>query len=175
MQYIRTHKNDPYLRELMSRHYSQPRGFVGRQLCYIIEHDGIKYGASVWGSATKHLPGRQIIGSLNFGLSNLFFHIERVSEKYPFRNFATRCICDTSQIARRDYTAKYWDGVTWLETLVELPRTGECYRRAGWKLVGQTKGLTCKRIKGKGSDSWSGQRVWCDTNLRPKLVYQMIL
>lgn len=57
------------------------------------------------------------------------------------------------------------------ESLVELPRTGECYKRDGWTLVGQTIGYTCKRVAGKGTDNWSGKRVWDTKNLRPKLVF----
>lgn len=41
----------------------------------------------------------------------------------------------------------------------------------GWDLVGQTKGYTCKRGAGKGTDDWSGKRVWDTENLRPKLVF----
>jgi hypothetical protein len=36
--------------------------------------------------------------------------------------------------------------------------------------VGVTRGMTCKRVGGKGSDSWSGRRVWDEENLRPKRV-----
>lgn len=70
-----------------------------------------------------------------------------------------------------DWKQKYGDDVLWHETLVELPRTGDCYKKDGWRLVGQTKGYTCKRIAGNGTDSWTGKRVWDTENLRPKLVF----
>jgi len=54
--------------------------------------------------------------------------------------------------------------------LIEKPRTGECYRRAGWTQVGETKGFTCKRVAGKGTDSWSGKRIWNTIDLKPKIV-----
>lgn len=53
---------------------------------------------------------------------------------------------------------------------LEKPRTGNLYLRAGWEIVGETIGYTCKRVAGKSSDSWNGKRVWNTTNLRPKLV-----
>lgn len=65
----------------------------------------------------------------------------------------------------------YNDEPIGFESLVELPRTGECYRRAGWQKVGITKGYTCKRIGGKSTDSWTGRRIWNKNELRPKLVY----
>lgn len=70
-----------------------------------------------------------------------------------------------------DWAARYGDVVAGFESLVELPRTGECYKRDGWDLVGQTIGYTCKRVGGKGTDNWSGKRVWDTKNLRPKLVF----
>ena len=69
-----------------------------------------------------------------------------------------------------DWFNKYGDKVIGFETLVELPRTGECYRRDGWEQIGQTKGFTCKRVAGKSTDSWGGRRVWDYKNLRPKIV-----
>ena len=73
---------------------------------------------------------------------------------------------------------KYGDQVVGIETLVELPRTGSGYVRAGYQEVGQTVGYTCKREShvthgDRGNrDAWSGVRVWnTDPNaLRPKRV-----
>lgn len=70
-----------------------------------------------------------------------------------------------------EWFEKYGDKVIGFESLVELPRTGELYRRCGWVEVGQTKGFTCKRIAGKGSDSWTGKRIWNTKDLRPKIVF----
>ena len=73
--------------------------------------------------------------------------------------------------APQDWKSKYGDDVIAIETLVELPRTGECYRRAGFQEIGQTKGYTCKRVAGNGTDGWTGKRVWDTKNLRPKRVF----
>jgi hypothetical protein len=69
-----------------------------------------------------------------------------------------------------DWPAKYGTPLLGFESLVELPRTGEMYLRDGWQEVGTTKGQTCKRIAGKGTDKWPGKRVWNTTELRPKRV-----
>jgi hypothetical protein len=44
--------------------------------------------------------------------------------------------------------------------------------RAGWSVVGMTKGYTCKRIAGNGGERWGGVRVWNKDadSLRPKIV-----
>jgi len=164
-------RTNPRLLAMMSIHYSQPKGFVGRNICYLIFVSGVCYGAIVGGSATKFLPNRQILSSLNNGVNNIFFHIERQNGRYPCRWFAPKVLEAYRRIIEMDWFLKYEDSALWHETLVELPRTGECYRRDGWTLIGQTKGYTCKRGAGKGTDSWSGKRVWDTVNLRPKLVF----
>lgn len=152
----------------MAIHYSRPKGFVGRNICYIVEHNAVCYGSIVGGSATRFLPGREVTGELNNGVNNIFFHVEG---PYPFRNFVPAVLALYRKTVEQDWKTKYGDEVLWHETLVELPRTGECYKRDGWTLVGQTKGYTCKRIAGKGTDSWTGKRIWDTKNLRPKLVF----
>lgn len=155
----------------MAIHYSQPRGFVGRNICYLIMAGGVCYGSIAGGSATRFLPGREVVRSLNNGVNNIFYHVEKRNGKYPARNFTASVLKLYRETIERDWLVKYGDAVLWHETLVELPRSGECYKRDGWQLVGETKGYTCKRTAGKGTDSWSGRRVWDTVNLRPKLVF----
>lgn len=174
-----TIKFDLDLQNDMANHYSQPKGFVGRSICYKIYYDGIYYGGIVGGSSTRFLPGRNEyfdkIANNNWSLenivNNLFFHIEKQNNKYPIRNFSQKVLNLFTKTISKDWFDKYNDIVLGFETLIELPRTGEIYKRNGWKLVGQTKGFTCKRIAGKSTDNWSGKRVWNTVNLRPKLVF----
>ncbi len=166
----RIRRDDPEIITCMTRHYSMPNGFVGRSICYAILFGNKCYGAIAGGSATRFLPNREIIGTLNNGVNNIFFHSDR-NGGYPLRNFTSRVLKLYRSQIELDWKSKYGDEVLWHETLVEIPRTGECYRRDGWIMVGTTKGFTCKRIGGNGSDSWSGKRVWDTVNLRPKLVF----
>lgn len=87
----RTTKSDAQLKSWMAVHYSQPKGFVGRQLIYKVIHDGVTYGAIVAGSTPKHLPGRAEFYGRDVGLNNIvnntFFHIEKQNGTYPLRNF----------------------------------------------------------------------------------------
>lgn len=168
MNLIKISKSDTDLWRWMVEHYSAPKGFVGRQLIYKIDHEGTVFGAIVAGSATRHLPGRETTIPLNNLVNNTFFHIKG---PYPLRNFATRVVALWREKVAFDWWLHYGDEVLGWETLVELPRTGELYRRDGWKEVGLTKGFTCKRVGGQGTDSWSGKRVWDTKNLRPKRVF----
>lgn len=170
-----TKRTDPRLLERMKNHYSQPKGFVGRNICYAIIFDGVYYGHIVAGSATLHLAGRhEFLGTdrskLNSVVNNVFFNVSPVDGKYPIRNFTSKVVKVFMEQVKADWKAKYGDDVVGFETLIEKPRTGELYLRAGWSVVGETVGYTCKRVSGKGTDSWTGKRVWNTTDLRPKVV-----
>jgi hypothetical protein len=175
LRLVRTNKSDPAFKAMMAVHYSQPKGFVGRQLLYRVEYAGICYGGIAFGSSTKNLPGRRICGSLNHGVNNTFYHMEKQNGCYPLRNFTAQVLIAAEYRVLDDYANVYGDLVLWFESLVELPRTGEIYRRAGYSEVGQTIGMTCKRMAGASTDSWSGRRVWDEKNLRPKRVFQKMI
>lgn len=171
----RTHKD---LLVRMENHYSKPKGFVGRNICYAIFYDSIYYGHIVAGSATRFLPNRNeflgiTIEQLNNVINNIFFNICPPNGcNYPMRNFTTFVVKRFVNQAKEDWEKKYGDTCIGFETLVEKPRKGELYLRAGWTIIGETVGYTCKRVAGKGTEKWTGKRVW-NTNkddLRPKLV-----
>lgn len=173
---IEVPKTDYHLRGLMNIHYSQPKGFIGRSLCYLVTSEDVLYGGIVGGSATLHLPGRnEFLGvnksSLGSVINNIFYHVEKQGGKYPFRNFTEEVLKTWRERVSTDWKRKYHDSVVGFESLVQLPRTGELYLRDGWTLTGTTVGNTCKRVAGRGSDSWSGKRVWDTKNLKPKLVF----
>lgn len=169
---LKVKRSHPEMLKRMAVHYSQPRGFVGRSICYLIIFNDECYGSIAGGSATRFLPGRKIHKSLNHGVNNIFFHIERLGcGGYPVREFTVKVLKAYRLAVEKDWLRKYGNEVLWHETLVEPPRTGECYKRDGWQQVGETKGYTCKRVSGNGTDSWTGKRVWDTVNLRPKLVF----
>ena len=175
LELIITKRTDTRLLERMKIHYSQPKGFVGRNICYAIMFNGEYYGHIVGGSATRFLPGRNEflnmdLSMLNQVVNNVFYNISPINGKYPMRNFTSLVLKRFMNQVVIDWENKYGDMVLGFESLIEKPRTGELYLRAGWTKVGETIGYTCKRIAGKGTDAWSGKRIWDTENLRPKLV-----
>jgi hypothetical protein len=173
-------RTDPRILVDMAVHYSKPGGFVGRNICYAIMFGDVYYGAIVGGSSTLHLVGRDEFfyltkatkkSKLNRIINNIFYHIEKKGGKYPIRNMVPTVLKMFRERVTTDWVAKYNNSVIGFESLIELPRTGEAYKRDGWTEVGITKGQTCKRVAGKGTDSWTGKRVWDTKNLRPKRVF----
>lgn len=173
-----TKRTDPRLLARMETHYSQPKGFVGRNICYAVLWGGDYYGHIVGGSATRFLPGRnEFLGiditGLNSVVNNIFYNVQKIDNQYPTRNFTSFVLREFVKRCTEDWATKYGDQVLGFESLVELPRTGELYLRAGWSPVGETVGYTCKRVAGSGTDSWSGKRVWNTDrgSLKPKRVF----
>lgn len=177
LKLIKVNLSDQELRMMMGEHYSCPKGFVGKRIIYGITYAGKNYGFIAGGSPTLYLPGRnEYFGitkqELNYKIvNNNFYHIEKIDNRYPLSNFTVRVISEWRKRIQEDWKKQYGDDIVGYESLVELPRIGEIYRRDKWDLVGQTKGFTCKRIGGKGSDSWGGKKVWSKNTLRPKLVF----
>lgn len=131
-----TKSNDPKLLELMKIHYSQPKGIVGRRICYSIYYNDIYYGHIIGGSATFSLPGRKdITGNIPLTsiVNNIFYHVSKVDDCYPLRNFTTLVVSLWRRRVSKDWEEKYGDKVLFFETLVELPRTGELYKKDGLK------------------------------------------
>jgi len=178
LELIITKRTDVRLLERMSTHYSQPKGFVGRNICYAIMYNNIYYGHIIAGSATRFLPGRNEylnmnITQLNNVINNIFYNISAPpNTKYPKRNFTTYVLKEFIKQSQLDWFNKYNDKVIGFESLVELPRTGELYLKANFVKTGVTKGYTCKRVSGNGTDNWTGKRIWnTDKNsLKPKIV-----
>lgn len=179
-----TKRTDEKLLERMRSHYSQPKGFVGRSLCYSILLNEEYLGHIIAGSATLHLAPRDnylaSLGitkglTLNNIVNNVFYDISKpVSGKYPKRNFTSIVLKFWRKQVVKHWEQFYGDKVLIFESLVELPRTGELYLKDGWNNVGVTKGYNCKRTSGKGTDNWSGRRVWDTKNLRPKRIFVKI-
>lgn len=182
INFTRVKNSHSLLRENMQYHYSAPKGFVGRNLCYLVYVEDVCYGSIVAGSAIMHLKGRDEFFALNSNksqaiqriINNTFYHIEPVNGRYPIRwQFTAKVLARFREVAAQDWLLKYNVPVIGFESLIELPRTGKIYEQDGWEEVGVTEGFTCKRIAGKGTDSWTGKRVWNTDPAarRPKRVF----
>ena len=177
MKLTMTKRTDKNLLKLMEKHYSQPKGFVGRNICYAIYYNNIYYGHIVGGSCTLNLPGRNNFfkvdkSKYNNIINNIFYHIEKVKNKYPLRNFTTKVLKFWRKQIEKDWFKKYGNEVIGFESLIEPPRTADLYKKDKWKYLGKTKGFTCKRVPGKEKGVFKyGKRIWDYKNLRPKLVY----
>ena len=172
-----TNKNDERLKQSMAKHYTKPKGFVGRSICYAILYNNIYYGHIIGGSCTLFLPGRNEYFKIDKSkfpniINNIFYHVEKVNGKYPTRNFTSKVLATWRSQISIDWYNKYKNKVIGFESLIEPPRTAELYKKDKWDFVGKTHGYTCKRVSGKEKGVFkNGKRIWDRENLKPKLVY----
>ncbi len=98
---VKVTKSNPILVKHMENNYTQPRGFVGRSIAYLVFYNNDCYGSIVAGSAIMHLKGRDKFFNLNKEnkittiqciINNVFFHIEPINSVYPIRNFAAKVL-----------------------------------------------------------------------------------
>ena len=166
-----TKRTDKRLLVRMKRHYSQPKGFVGRNICYAVYQDDIYYGHIVGGSATRFLPGRNeylgiTIKELNKVVNNIFYNISKVDNKYPKRNFTSLVVKEFMKTITKDWYKKYGDVVIGFETFVVETdyRKGCLYKADNWSFVGKTSGSRKhhKGLKNKSMRSKTNKKlIYC--------------
>ncbi len=170
---VRIKRSDPRILSDMAVHYSHPKGFVGRNICYAIMVGAIYYGAIVGGSSTLHLVGRDKFFGITTEnkkeklvqiVNNIFYHIEKKNGRYPIRNMVPAVLRAFRERISLDWKEKYGDTVVGFESLIELPRTGEAYRRDGWIEVGVTKFMVRKKSVGH-------KKSKTEKSVRPKCKY----
>ncbi len=172
LELVETKKSHAELIACMRVHYTQPKGLIGRSICYAIYYDKKYYGHIVMGSATMHLPHERASSNLNEILCNTFFHLRRPAEGYPCRNITSKILLAFERQAIIDWYVRYGDIPRAIETLVQPPRTGEAYLRVGYSQVGMTKGFTCERVKDETNKKWGTTKKWDYSNPQPKLVFE---
>jgi len=164
--------SDTLLVRMMKDHYSKPRGFMMRTLVYEVSVADNVYGYIVAGRATRNLPQRdEYLGisskeDLDNIVNNVFYHIEKVDGRYPMHDFTTKVLIKWMDRVKIDWFERYGDPVLGFETLIEPPRTGDLYIKAGWVTAEEmTKGYTCKTDHGK--------KVWAEGTQKYVLYFQV--
>ena len=118
-------------------------------------HDNNYYGHIIGGSCTLNLPGRNEFFEIDKSsytkiINNIFYHIRKVNNSYPMRNFTTKVLQAWRESMEKDWKSKSGDSVLGFESLIEPPRTAELYKKDKWTYLGKTKGKLVKEyIDGK--------------------------
>ena len=150
------------------RHYTGSRGApVGKKLAWEIIENGELRGWIGIGEPSFKLAARRRIGiadarPLPNTVNNFIFRLERQGQAK-----ASEILKAWHPIASNEWEKRYgWPIIHW-ETMVDASKTqsalsGACYRRAGYRRLGQTTGRSCKRPAGYTH----GSRVWFDGTVK---------
>jgi len=125
--------------------YTQP---VGEHLKYIVYTDGRPIACLAFSSAPRHIGPRdkfigwdQLVRKQNIHLicyNTRFLILPWVSVKY----LASHILSAVVKIISSDWQKIYNHPVYYIETFVDKNRfLGTCYKAAGWRYLGNTKGL----------------------------------
>jgi hypothetical protein len=121
---------------------------VGENLGYLIrDRQGedlacLLFGAAAWKCAARD----QFLGWDSSARANGLNRIANNTRFLILPWVRVNCLAShiLGRVSRRieaDWQIKYGHGLDWLETFVEMRRfTGQCYRAANWRSVGQTQG-----------------------------------
>lgn len=149
----RVKQNNIFARYYISNHYTKPRGFIGRNITYLIIVDDDVCGVIVGGSTSLHLPNRfSFFGECNIQdiINNRLFRLEK---NVP--NLGTQVLKLWRNKVVLDWYSKYNSKCIGFETLVKPPLTGSVYKADNWFFGGMTKGYTAKAIKhGRKNRLW---------------------
>jgi hypothetical protein len=160
IELVKVKQNHPQAREYITNHYTHPRGFIGRNVTYLIKVDGEVCGVIVGGSTSLYLPNRkEFFGECNIQdiINNRLFRLEK-----NIPNLGTQILKLWRKQVCVDWKLKYNSDPIGFETLVKPPRNGAVYKADNWIFGGMTKGYTCKVPK-------HNKRVWYKTE--PRLVF----
>lgn len=121
---------------------------VGENLGYLIgDHQGedlacLLFGAAAWKCAVRD----RFLGWEETARRNGLSRVANNTRFLILPWIGVHCLAShilglVSRRIQADWQRKYGHGLEWLETFVEMGRfTGQCYRAANWRPVGQTQG-----------------------------------
>lgn len=156
-------------------HYLGSRGAPpGKKLAWRILEAGRHRGWIGLGEPAYKLAARRALGladarPLVGTVCCWMFKLEAPGEA-PGTTRASGIIRAWHEVSSREWSDRYgWEPIHW-ETLVDPAQVmsvvpGACFRRAGYRHIGQTTGRTCHRPPGHTHDA----RVWGDGT--PKMVF----
>ena len=144
---VRRTPEEPLFNGLIEHHhylgYTQP---VGEQLKYMVFAGERPVACLAWSSAARHLgPRDRFIGwSPEARRRNIRF-IAYNSRYLVLPWVQVKCLAShilgwMAQWVARDWERVYGHSVYYLETFVDPPRKGTCYRAANWTVLGLTTG-----------------------------------
>jgi hypothetical protein len=135
--------------EFVSRHhYLTSSRMVGEQLRYVAEINGYWVACLGWSAASLKLQDRDQL--LGWSITQRRQRLHLVAQNARFLilpghqrpNLASKCLGLNVRCLSTDWEQSYGHPIWLAETFVEQTRfDGTCYRAAGWKEIGATKGF----------------------------------
>tara|TARA_R100000655_G_scaffold46290_2_gene83209 strand:- start:240 stop:809 length:570 start_codon:yes stop_codon:yes gene_type:complete len=141
----RVPKSHPTFVSWYLAHYPESKGIVGRQMNYLIHHDGLPIGIISGASPPRNYKKFREFFGVDDDLGYLNNNVYRIVKKPNDKNIGTKILKLFRQTVKTDYPQQYGDDLLGLVTFVEPPRTGAIYKADNWASLGLTQGVTVRR------------------------------
>lgn len=132
--------------------YKDWSDYPGRRLCYLIYADGDCIGAIGVASSPLNIGARDKF--IGWTVEQKMFNINKMATNYRYclmeKGWSSKVLKAFLPFIRKEWEKYYGDTLVLLETMIQPPFTGICYKANGWIFVGKTKGTAVKRPPSKG-------------------------
>lgn len=124
--------------------YKPETDIVGRCINWLIrkEDDGEIIGAIGVGSSVMAMKDRD--DYIGWNKDQRLRNITKTATNWRFclmeKGYGSRVLSVFLKEAKKEWKKKFKENLVLIETLIEPPYTGSCYKGNGWILVGKTKG-----------------------------------
>ena len=127
--------------------YKPTVDLMGRQINWLIKCNGNYIGAIGVGSSVMAMKPRDDF--IGWNKEQRLKNLVKTCTNWRYclidkGNFSSKILSLFVREARKEWKKKYGDSLMLIETLIEPPYDGTCYKSAGWVCVGQTKGCEFK-------------------------------
>jgi hypothetical protein len=123
--------------------YKPNVNLLGRQINWLIKNNGNYIGAIGVGSSVMAMKPRDDF--IGWNKEQRLKNLVKTCTNWRYclidkTNFSSKILSLFVKEARKEWKKKYGDNLVLIETLIEPPYTGTCYKSTGWVCVGETKG-----------------------------------
>lgn len=125
--------------------YKPTVDIVGRCINWLIKLEGshqIIGGIGIGSSVMAMKPRDDYIG---WKKEHRLVNLRKTCTNWRFclmdKGYGSKVLSVFHKEARKEWKKKYGDNLVMMETLIEPPYQGTCYKASGWTMVGRTKGM----------------------------------
>jgi hypothetical protein len=123
--------------------YKPSVDLIGRQINWLIKNNGSYIGAIGVGSSVMAMKPRDDF--IGWNKEQRLKNLVKTCTNWRYclldkTNFSSKILSLFVKEVRIEWKKKYGDNLVLIETLIEPPYKGTCYKSAGWVCVGETRG-----------------------------------
>jgi len=127
--------------------YKPNTKLVGRRIDWLIKCNGNYIGAIGVGSSVMAMKPRDDF--IGWNKEQRLRNLVKTCTNWRYclmekTKYSSKILSIFTKEIRKEWKKKFGDNLVLIETLIEPPYDGTCYKASGWQMIGKTKGLEFK-------------------------------